>query len=232
MQIAGPLVQAIFLHRPNRFRVQVEINGREEGAHLADPGRLRELLTPGAELLLARQDTPHRKTRYDVRLVRHGAHWVSIDSRLPNRLVDEALRAGWLEPLRGYLEIYREIAHGQSRLDFCLRGPALPDCWVEVKSVTLVDERGRALFPDAPTLRGRKHVEELGQLVRRGYRAVALFVIQRADAIAFAPHEACDPDFAQALRQAMATGVEVYAYRCRIAPAEATITDSVPVFVS
>ena len=228
MRVEGNFVKGQFLDRPNRFVVQAQIDGRPEAAHLADPGRLWELLVPGARLLLKRESGAHRKTGYTVFLVRHGDVWVCVDTRMPNRLAQEALEAGQIAPLRGYAEIEREVTRDHSRFDLRLLAPNKPACWVEVKSVSLVED-GRALFPDAPTLRGARHVRELADVVQAGERAALLFIIQRPDAASFAPHQGRDPAFAQALREAVAQGVEAYAYRALITPGELRITDPVPV---
>ena len=234
MLIANELVPATFLRRPNRFRVEVRLGESETAAHLADPGRLQELLAPGAALLLApasaagRSSGLVRSTAYTVALVRHADIWVSINSQVPNRLVAEALECGRIAPLQGYPRIDREQTHGASRFDFRLSGSGRPDCWLEVKGASLV-EHGRALFPDAPTSRGARHMAELAALARSGQRAVALFVIQRADASSFAPHPQRDPAFAAALRQAAASGVEVYAYACIVAPPRIDLGHPVPV---
>jgi sugar fermentation stimulation protein A len=185
---------------------------------------------PGAELLLKREDGAHRKTKFTVFLVRHGEGWVCIDTRVPNRVAEEALGQGAIEPLAGYVQVRREVVRGASRLDVMLTSDGLPDCWVEVKSVSLVQER-RALFPDAPTKRGARHLRELAEIVEGGERAAALFLIQREDVDSFSPYEERDPEFAQALRDAEASGVEVYAYRCRVSPEEIHVLEPVPVFL-
>jgi sugar fermentation stimulation protein A len=154
-----------------------------------------------------------------------------VDARLPNRLVAEALAAGWLAPLAGYSQVQPEVRVGASRLDFLLGdGPhALqPRCWLEVKSVTLVEE-GVALFPDAPTTRGVKHLEELAALRRVGERVAVGFVVQRFDAMRFTPHPTADPAFAATLRRVQGEGVEVYAWRCAVDHNAMELTDQIPV---
>ena len=146
-----PLVAGRFVRRDNRFRVTVEVEGEPAAAHLPNSGRLTELLTPGRACWLASFDDPRRKTRLDLVLVEYASVLVSVDARLPNTLFAEALAAGRLEPFRGITRFEREVQLGESRLDFLLRGPA-GACWVEVKSVTLVED-GVARFPDAPTAR-------------------------------------------------------------------------------
>ncbi len=237
------LARATLISRPNRFLAVARLdsdntgaceNGTELGvvrAHIADPGRLEELLFPGAIVYLSRAQrgnarTP-RKTKYDLVLVDHNGILVSVDSRVPNELVYHALKLGFFKELREYKRITRESTYGNSRFDFRLStgsadesgaAPAIeaPDCLVEVKSVTLIEDN-IALFPDAPTVRGARHLRELATAVSQGLRAMAVFVIQREDAEYFAPNATMDPEFAEALRTAAGAGVEVTAVKCSIA---------------
>ncbi|HEY75497.1 MAG TPA: DNA/RNA nuclease SfsA [Thermoflexia bacterium] len=207
-------VEGRFVRRENRFRVAVEVDGRVEAAHLPNSGRLGGLLVPGRRCYLVPRSSPGRRTPYDLLLVAHAGVLVSVDARLPNPLFAEAVAAGRLAPFAGVTRVAREVRHGGSRIDFRLEG-AWGTCWVEAKSVTLVED-GVALFPDAPTGRGRRHLEDLITLVREGHRAAVVFVVQRPDARAFAPNGRTDPAFARMLAEAAAQGVEVYAYRCRV----------------
>jgi sugar fermentation stimulation protein A len=216
-----------FLQRDNRFRVTVEIQRRAVAAHLPNSGRLGELLTPGRELRLAPMPGRHRKTPYDLKLVRYAGVWISVDARLPNPLFAEAFREGRLADFSMYTDLRREVRLGDSRIDFLLSGPTRC-CWVETKSVTLV-ENGSALFPDAPTERGRRHLNELASAVGQGDRAAVVFVVQRPDARTFRPHQRADPDFAGALRQAVKAGVRAVAYRCLVSEQEIVLDDSIPV---
>ena len=220
------LIQGTFIQRDNRFRATVEIQGQETWAHVANSGRLGELFTPGRPVWLALATAPHRKTAYDLKLVEYGPVLVSVDARLPNPLFAEALAAGRL-PDFSYPDIQAEVVHGHSRLDFRLSGPA-GTCWVETKSVTLVED-GSAMFPDAPTSRGRKHLETLVQLRSSGVRAVAIFVIQRPDARCFRPYFEADPDFSEGLIQAAAAGVEVRAFTCQVSRQAISLADEIPV---
>ena len=235
----GPLVSATFVRRDNRFRVQVQIEGRTEAAHLPNSGRLGELLVAGRKVCLAPADVrrnPKRLTAYDMVLVEFGGRWVSVDARLPGHLVDEALcqgqlvvRQGSQAGLDGYTTVRREVRLGESRLDFRLEaGPGEGPCWIEVKSVTLV-VAGVARFPDAPTLRGQRHVRELTRAVGKGERAAVVFVVQRDDAEYFVPHDEADPAFGRALREAAQAGVEVYAWRCRVSREAIQLADAIPV---
>lgn len=216
-----------FVRRENRFRVAVEVGGREVAAHLPNSGRLGELLVPGRPCYLVPRAAAHRRTDYDMLLVAHAGVLVSVDARLPNRLFAEAVAAGRLGPFAGVTGVETEVAYGESRLDFRLADTGGPR-WVETKSVTLVEE-GVARFPDAPTKRGRRHVGELQHLVEAGARAAVVFVIQRPDAEAFSPHAQADPDFAQGLREARDAGVALHAFRCAVTRGVIAITAPVPV---
>ena len=228
MKLHPDLVEARFLTRLNRFAALVELEGREVMAHVANSGRLRELLEPGRRLLLAPAPGAHRKTQFDLALVDLDFTLVSADSRLPNALVAEALARGDLRPFAAYPQVRREVTFGESRLDLLLEGPA-GRCYLETKSVTLVEAEGVARFPDAPTLRGVKHLRTLSQAVADGHRAAAVFVIQRGDARSFAPHDTADPEFGDALRAAQAAGVEIYAYPCQVSPEEIRLAAPLPV---
>jgi len=223
------LVPGRFGHRDNRFRATVLVEGEEQWAHVPNSGRLTELFVPGRPLWLAPAGAPHRKTAYDLKLVEYAGVLVSVDARLPNPLLAEALAAGRL-PSFPYPEVSREVALGESRLDFHLSGPD-GVCWLETKSVTLV-EKGIARFPDAPTGRGRRHLLELEQVCGDGARAVVIFVIQRPDARVFRPHESADPAFAETLRRVAAAGVEVRALTCQVSRAEIVIAGEIPVDLS
>jgi sugar fermentation stimulation protein A len=225
--LPSPLREGRVLRRLNRFAVEVEVEGRLATAHLANSGRVQELLAPGTPALLKPAAGPDRKTPFDLLLVRLGSGWVSADARLPNALVREALARGRLAAFRRYAGLQAEVRRGASRIDFLLGTP--PDaCLLETKSVTLVED-GVALFPDAPTPRGRRHVEELTAALSDGLAAAVIFVVQRRDAEAFAPHERADAAFAAALRLAAAAGVGVYAYRCRVSPRTVSLAEPIEV---
>lgn len=159
-------------------------------------------------------------------MVRYAGVWVSVDARLPNPLFAEAFRNGSLPGFAGYTHLQSEVSLDDSRIDFLLTGPA-GRRWVETKSVTLV-KKGFALFPDAPTERGRRHLEALTRTVERGEQATVLFVVQRSDARAFGPHVDADPDFSRALHEALMAGVAILAYRCRVSEDEIVLDASTP----
>lgn len=227
MKLHPQLVEARFLIRLNRFAALVALDGQEVMVHIANSGRMRELLVPGRRLLLTPAAGEHRKTQFDLALVDLGTTLVSADTRLPNGLVTEALADGQLPQFQEYPEIRREVRYGDSRLDLLLDGPG-GRCYGEVKSVTLV-VAGSGLFPDAPTVRGVKHLKELSRAVAEGHRAAVVFVVQRADAVAMSPNDAADPAFGAALRAAQAAGVEIYAYNCAVSPSEIRLASPLPI---
>jgi sugar fermentation stimulation protein A len=239
LPLPGALCEARFLERPNRFVVHARLrNGRTAVAHLADPGRLLELLVPGRRLWLRPAADPLRKTRWSAILVESpdSSGLVSIDTTLPNRLIARALAEDALTELRGWRLERQEYTIGRSRFDFLLqrrrggRGPRRMA--LEVKSVTLV--RGRVgLFPDAVTARGARHVRELTALQQSGDWATAvLFVLQRADAECILPAAAIDPDFARAVIEARRAGVRVFGRRCLVDLESLTLGPAVPVVLS
>ncbi len=229
MDFPEGLIEGRFKARLNRFLAIVDVQGREVGVHVANSGRMREMLVPGYRVLIAPKPGDHRKTKYDLALVDLETALASADARLPNALVAEAFVQGRLPQFRGYADLQAEVAFGESRLDLRLQGsPGF--CYVETKSVTLVVD-GVGLFPDAPTTRGAKHVRSLAQAVKAGHRAAAVFVVQRDDAHALRPHDEADPDFGAALRESIAAGVETYAYSCQVTETGITLDRQLPLFL-
>ena len=188
-----------FLARPNRFIARVELNGQVETVHVKNTGRCRELLQPVAEVWCQRAENPARKTGYDLIAVRKGERLINMDSQAPNAAAMEWLRSGGLGPVEN---LRAETVHGDSRFDFSFAQAGVP-CFLEVKGVTLEDG-GICAFPDAPTVRGAKHLRGLLQAASEGYGAYVLFVIQMADVRYLVPNDATDPDFGAALREAAA----------------------------
>ena len=216
------VVPAIFLSRPNRFVARVRLDGHEETVHVKNTGRLRELLIPGTQAVLARADNPARRTAYDLVAVRRDGAYINIDSQAPNAAAGELLRR-----LYPGCALFPERRYGDSRFDFYLEAGEQRR-YVEVKGVTLVRD-GEALFPDAPTERGRKHLLELARARREGYEAAALFLVQRADAARFSPNRETDPAFAEALFAAREAGVEILCYDCDVTADAMTARKRVPV---
>ncbi len=220
------LIPAQFIQRDNRFLATVKVNGDRTWAHVPNSGRLQELFKPGRTVWVAPAASEKRKTSFDLKLVEYRDVLVSVDARLPNPLFAEAVRNNRL-PGFAFPTIQPEVTQLDSRLDFKLSGPD-GICWVETKSVTLV-EQGLSLFPDAPTHRGRRHLETLMELLKTGDRAAVTFIIQRPDATAFAPNEAADPVFSETLQKAAHQGVEVRAFCCSVSLHEITIAGEIPV---
>ncbi|XSG73191.1 DNA/RNA nuclease SfsA [Herpetosiphon llansteffanensis] len=234
----APLVMASFLARPNQFLVVAALaDGSIVQAHMADRGRLLTKLVPGAQLVLGHKPAEGRKTAYQVAGVYEGNELVSLDTGLPNRLVEAALRARALSPFAAYSHVEREVKHGASRFDFGL-APAPPthakryggDCpWlVEVKSVGDAAD-GLALFPDAPTVRGRRHLLELAELHEQGRRTAVVFIVQRGDAQRVSVNRQIDPAFAETLALVASCGVEIYAYRCPLSLAGIQLAEQLPI---
>ena len=227
MKLPLDLVEGRFKVRLNRFLALVDVNGQEVRVHVANSGRMHELFVPGFRVLISPRSGPNRKTSYDLALVDLGCTLASADARLPNALVAEALSQRRMPQFGGYPDVRREVTFGESRLDLLLEGPT-GRCYVETKSVTLVED-SVGLFPDAPTVRGVKHMRSLVHAVEEGHRAAVVFVVQRDDCEYFAPNDQADPEFGVALRRAMAAGVEAFAYNCRVTEQEVTLGRCLPI---
>ncbi|MGI6037569.1 MAG: DNA/RNA nuclease SfsA [Limnochordia bacterium] len=219
------LVRGTWEKRNNRFSCSVTVGGMSQLAHLPSSGRMEELLIPGVDCWLVPR-SGNRKTAFDLLLVRHGDGWVSVDARLPNRLVEIWLEQGIISLPGAYSDFRREYSHGDSRYDFFLTGEG--DCLMEVKSVTLVED-GVAKFPDAPTARGTKHVQGLIEAKKQGWAGAIIFVIQREDGRLFQPNYRQDPQFAQALVEAHRAGITILAYSCETQPEGIEYKREVPV---
>lgn len=222
------VVAARFLSRPNRFVAHVDLDGETVFVHVRNTGRCRELLMPGARVYLEPSGNPLRKTSYSLIAVEKGDRLINMDSQAPNRVVEEALLAGWLPagvagPVR---QIRREALFGDSRLDFRLETGAGP-AFLEVKGVTL-EESGAVFFPDAPTQRGVRHLRTLVQARKQGFAAGVVFVVQMRHAAVFAPNDRTHPAFGAALREAAAAGVAQGAYCCRVEPDRIELGEEVP----
>ncbi|MGI6334046.1 MAG: DNA/RNA nuclease SfsA [Saccharofermentanales bacterium] len=205
---------AIFLHRPNRFIAEIELDGRVENCHVKNTGRCQELLIPGVQVWVQEQDSHKRKTKYDLITVQKGDRLVNIDSQVPNKVV-----ARWLphSGLFGNLAaIHQEFRFGSSRFDFCVEEER-QRVLIEVKGVTL-EQNGVALFPDAPTMRGVKHLRELVTAVEQGYGAVVLFLIQMKNVSRMEPNWQTHSEFGHALTAARSAGVKILALDCYVTP--------------
>lgn len=224
------IVPAVFLRRPNRFIAICLLDGREETAHVKNTGRCRELLLPGATVYLAESGNPARKTKFDLVAVekkREGKPplLINLDSQLPNDLAEIWLPRSGL--FSGSAVIRREVRYGNSRFDFYIEDSERK-CFLEVKGVTL-EKDGMVLFPDAPTERGIKHVEELISCLADGYEGFLLFVVQMEECRVFRPNMETHPAFGRALRKAESAGVKLLAMRCRTTPDRLSIESPVPI---
>jgi sugar fermentation stimulation protein A len=214
MKINNKVVKGSFIKRLNRFEAIVDIEGVESLVHVPNTGRCRELFLEGAVVLLEKRDGKHRKTAYELIMVYREDKLISIDSQLPNKLVEEAVRNNVIHELLDYDYIKREVVFGDSRFDLYME-KAGEKTFIEVKGVTL-EVDGAAKFPDAPTERGTKHIYELIKAKQQGYRACLMFVIQLDFASYFVPNAIMDPKFAEALIAAQSAGVEIFAYSCQV----------------
>lgn len=221
------VVFGTFVRRLNRFAAEVEIGGRIETVHVKNTGRLKELLVPGACVGLSPSRNEARKYRHSLISVKKGGIWVNIDSHAPNAVVREALENGSVPELAGLEHLKREAVFGQSRFDFGFERNGRKG-FMEVKGVTL-EKDGTALFPDAPTARGAKHVLELIEAVKEGYEGIVFFLIQMKGCRRFAPHAEMDGPFADALKAATRNGVRILAYDAEVTEASMVIGEPLPV---
>lgn len=219
------MVPGTFLERPNRFIAYVEIEGRKETVHVKNTGRCAELLQTGVRVYLQESENPGRKTKWDLIAVEKGSRMVNMDSQIPNKVVKEWLEADHL--FENITRIQPEFTYGNSRFDLYVEADG-KRIFIEVKGVTL-EQDGVVRFPDAPSDRAVKHVEELKAAVKEGYEAYVFFVIQMKDVRYFTPNMDTHPAFGEALRDAARAGVHVLSYDCEVSSDRIAIADKVPV---
>ncbi len=227
MKFNTPLIRATLIRRYKRFLADCLLqDGREITAHCANPGSMMGLAEPGMTVWLEPNDDPKKKLNYGWRLVEHeNGHFTGVDTSVPNRALRAALEAQEIAELAAYHTVRPEVKYGDnSRIDFLLTQSGLPDCYVEIKSVTLMRQAGLAEFPDSVTKRGTKHLGELVKMTEQGHRAVMLYLVQRTDCQRFQLAADIDPAYAQAFDAAQLHGVERLVYTTRISPAEITIS--------
>ena len=217
--------RAVFLERPNRFIAYVELNGQKETVHVKNTGRCAELLVPGASVYVQRSANPDRKTKWDLIAVEKGSRMINMDSQIPNRVVQEWIEGGAF--FENVTQIRPETTWGNSRFDLYVETGGRK-IFIEVKGVTL-ERDGVCLFPDAPSDRAVKHLEELARAVKEGYEAYVFFVIQMRDVKYFTPNRETHPAFADALQKAAAAGVHILAYDCEVSPDSVAVRDPVDV---
>lgn len=223
------VTEGIFISRPNRFIAKVNIDGKEETVHVKNTGRCRELLIEGATVYLQKSDSPQRKTAYDLIAVckktENGTILINMDSQIPNFCAEEFLPAS--ELFSENAEISREVKYGNSRFDIFVRDGER-QAFIEVKGVTLEKNKG-VFFPDAPTERGIKHINELIKARKEGFEAYIMFIIQMEGAEYFSPNREMHPEFADALLDAEKNGVKILCFGCKITPDSIVISERVPV---
>lgn len=225
-----PLVGGHLIKRYKRFLADVRLlDGREVTAHCMNPGSMKGLVAEGSPVWLTPHDDPKRKLQWTWQIAHQGETAVGVNTNLPNGLVAAAAEAGAIEGLEGYATYRREVRYGSERSRIDLLAEGHPDdprpCYVEIKSVTLADD-GVAMFPDAVTARGLKHLRELERVVSDGGRAVMFYLVQRNDCVRYAPAAHIDPAYAQGVLSAKQQGVEFYAYAAEVEPAGVTLGDA------
>ncbi|MBL4854830.1 MAG: DNA/RNA nuclease SfsA [Robiginitomaculum sp.] len=230
MKFSTPLLEGRLISRYKRFFADIElIDGTLVTAHCANTGSMSGLKQAGSRVWISQADNPKRKLKYDWRIVEISQDTkralVGVHTAWPNKIVEEALRGGNIPELVGYDRLRREVKYGEnSRIDFLLENDDKPPCYVEVKSITLSRQPGLAEFPDSPSVRAAKHVNELTNMIGEGARAVMLYVVQRDDCDRFSVASDVDPKYHAALKLAKAAGVQSLCYTCKINPEEITLT--------
>lgn len=223
------VVKGEFISRPNRFIAKVKICKKEETVHVKNTGRCKEILIPGAAVYLEKSDNPQRKTAYDLIAVEketeNGTILINIDSQIPNLCAAQFLPLSRLFPADAIIK--REVTYGNSRFDISVESESRK-AFIEVKGVTL-EMNGTALFPDAPTERGIKHIRELIHAKEQGFDAYIMFVIQMTGIKVFSPNRKMHPEFSDALQDAEKAGVRILAYQCEVTENDIRITSPVRV---
>jgi sugar fermentation stimulation protein A len=230
MKLPEHLLTGTLIRRYQRFLADVALDSGETiTAHCPNSGSMTGCAVSGSRVVLSRSDRPGRKYPCTWELVQVGGCWIGINTGITPALVREGILSGMVVELQGYETIRPEVRRNDSRLDLLLAGER-GRCWVEVKNVTLA-EKGLALFPDAVTVRGQKHLTELMDVVRSGERGVIFYVVQRGDCTAMAPADRIDPRYGALLRESVAAGVEALAYRAEVSPAGVTLARRLPVIL-
>ncbi len=224
MKFPTPLFKGTLVQRYKRFMADIVLDtGEEITAHCANSGSMLGVKEPGSEVWVSPANNPKRKLKYTWELIKVGKSYVGINTSLPNKIVQESIETGVVPELEGYDTLRREVKYGKnSRIDILLEDEAKPDCYVEIKNVTLRRDK-LVEFPDAVTARGTKHLGELANQVVAVDRAVMYYLTQREDCDTFTVADDIDPTYAEALETAMAAGVEVICYKCKLTPREITV---------
>lgn len=231
MKFRRPLVPGRLIRRYKRFLADIQLADGVVTAACPNTGSMMGCCDPGSRVWLSESDNASRKYRHTWELVEVGRVMVGINTGLPNALVAEGIASGAIAELAGYESVRREVGFGEerSRIDLLLEGAGRAPCYVEVKNVTAAATRGVALFPDSVTERGAKHLRELVRLKAAGLRPVQLYCVQRGDVHEVRPADSIDPGYGRTLREALAAGVEVLAYRAKVSAREITLAERIPV---
>lgn len=227
MRFQQPTHQCKILKRYKRFLADIELKTKEVVvAHTPNTGSMKECWAPNWKALVTESNNPKRKLKYTLEMTHNGRSWIGVNTSLTNKLAIEAIEKGVIEELQGYPELKPEKKVGKSRIDIFLSGNDR-DCYVEVKNVTL-NENQKALFPDAVSTRGLKHLHELTELKKQGNRCCMLYIVQREDVDSFSVAKEIDSAYDEGLKLALEAGVEVLVYGCSLSPKEIKVTHSLP----
>lgn len=229
MKFPTKLVKGKIIKRYKRFLADIELeSGELITAHTANTGSMKTCWEPGWKVLCSFHDNPKRKLKYSLELTHNGKSWILVNTSLPNKIGFEAVEKGLIKELIGYDSIKPEAKIGKSRIDLLLTKDSGEKCYVEIKNVTLKGEGDLALFPDGVTERGQKHLRELMDIKSNGDRACMLYIVNRSDVNKFSPATEIDPVYAELLKEAEASGVEILVYQTKITPSEVKIEGSLP----
>ena len=229
MKFSTKLLPATLVRRYKRFLADVVLeDGEQITVHCPNTGSMKTCATPGWKVLLSKSDNPKRKYQYTWEMVNNGKCWIGINTGIPNTIVAEAITEQKILELQGYKNLQREVRYGEnSRIDILL-STGEERCYIEIKSVTLVEEDGNYNFPDAVTERGTRHLTELSKMVTQGFRSIMFYVIQRSDGKIFKPAAHIDPKYKKALQEAYTNGVEIMVSLADVQPECIEISREIP----
>ena len=227
MKFEETLVHGRLIKRYKRFLADIKLdNGETVTAHCTNSGSMKSCIEDNAEVYLSPVNDPKRKTKFTWEMIMINNDWVGINTSNPNKLAFEAVKNGEIEKLKGYTEVKREVKFDDSRFDVMAKNEK-ETCFIEVKNVTLKDG-DYALFPDAVTTRGKKHLETLAKVKQEGMRAVMLYIIQRTDVTVFAPAKNIDPDYAKTLQKVHELGIEIIPVQAKVTPKKIVLNKELP----
>lgn len=231
MEFQPALIRGTLIKRYKRFLADVLLeSGETVVAHCPNPGSMRTCAEPGWTAWVSPSTNPKRKLKWTLELIESETARIMVNTSRPNAIVEAAIRAGEIEELSGYETIRPEVKYGEnSRIDLLLSGPGRPDCYVEIKNVTLLHNAGLAAFPDSVSKRAAKHMHELAAMAAQGHRSMVFFLVSRSDVEAMQPADGIDPTYGQALRMALENGVEAVARKLNISEHTLTVSNRLPI---